>query len=128
MQKTVYILMGMHALLKTNTKEEVYRINLGLLHKVIFVFPYHGIKISLRNTPYVELSCSCKISKKFIQQRIFRIQCKWPNDLIYNGSKLGGILIDIIYKKDSTIFLVVGVGINLEVSEADKSKSKHFQI
>ena len=48
------------------------------------------------------------------------IKCKWPNDLIFEGSKLGGILIDIVYKKDSTIFLVVGVGINIKVSEDNK--------
>ena len=61
-----------------------------------------------------------KLVKNLSNNGFLGIQCKWPNDLIYNGSKLGGILIDIIYKKDSTIFLVVGVGINLEVSEADK--------
>jgi len=49
-----------------------------------------------------------------------RIQAKWPNDIVYKGSKLGGILIDVKYKKDSQIYIVLGVGLNLELSSEDK--------
>tara|TARA_B100000927_G_scaffold289101_1_gene285047 strand:- start:1433 stop:2254 length:822 start_codon:yes stop_codon:yes gene_type:complete len=48
------------------------------------------------------------------------IQAKWPNDIIYEGFKIGGILIDIKFKKNSQIFVVLGVGINLELSSTDK--------
>ena len=33
---------------------------------------------------------------------------------------MGGILIDIVYRKDSAIYLVVGVGINIKVSKDNK--------
>ena len=41
------------------------------------------------------------------------IKAKWPNDIIYNDAKLAGILIDVIFKKDSKVYVVVGVGINI---------------
>ena len=50
------------------------------------------------------------------------IKLKWPNDLIYNNAKLGGILIDLINKKNKKIYLVVGLGINLETSKNDNDE------
>ena len=50
------------------------------------------------------------------------IKTKWPNDIIYKGAKLGGILIDVVHRKDSKLYLVVGVGVNLKATEVDQSK------
>ena len=38
------------------------------------------------------------------------ISCKWPNDLLLNGKKLSGILIEALNE-----FSVVGIGINLSI-------------
>ena len=48
------------------------------------------------------------------------IKVKWPNDIVFNGAKLGGILIDVIHRKDSQLYLVVGVGVNLQAADTDK--------
>ncbi|NMC62206.1 MAG: biotin--[acetyl-CoA-carboxylase] ligase [SAR324 cluster bacterium] len=41
------------------------------------------------------------------------LKLKWPNDLVsHDGRKLGGILIDVKHKSNSTIALI-GIGINL---------------
>ena len=50
------------------------------------------------------------------------IKLKWPNDLIFNNAKLGGILIDLVNKKNKKIYLVAGLGLNLEVSKNDNNK------
>tara|TARA_Y100000022_G_C13253299_1_gene378296 strand:+ start:1867 stop:2688 length:822 start_codon:yes stop_codon:yes gene_type:complete len=50
------------------------------------------------------------------------IKLKWPNDLIFNNAKLGGILIDLVSKKNKKIYLVAGLGLNLEVSKNDNNK------
>jgi len=42
-----------------------------------------------------------------------RIQLKWPNDLIFKRTKIGGIIIQSI--SGSTASLVVGIGINVSV-------------
>ena len=38
---------------------------------------------------------------------------KWPNDLLINGKKFGGILINKINKKN-VIWIVIGIGINIK--------------
>ena len=48
------------------------------------------------------------------------IKAKWPNDLTHNGFKLAGTLIDMVHKKDAKVYLVVGVGLNVEISKEDK--------
>lgn len=47
--------------------------------------------------------------KKALQPHHRELQLKWPNDLLYNQSKVGGILIEAT---DET--LIVGIGLNLK--------------
>jgi BirA family biotin operon repressor/biotin-[acetyl-CoA-carboxylase] ligase len=45
------------------------------------------------------------------------IQLKWPNDLLLEERKLGGILIEAFQEKDKTV-AVIGVGLNVSNSES----------
>jgi BirA family transcriptional regulator, biotin operon repressor / biotin---[acetyl-CoA-carboxylase] ligase len=38
---------------------------------------------------------------------------KWPNDIIIDGKKLGGILTELEAELDSTLFVVIGFGLNV---------------
>ncbi|MGB3111661.1 MAG: biotin--[acetyl-CoA-carboxylase] ligase [Candidatus Omnitrophota bacterium] len=42
-----------------------------------------------------------------------KAKIKWPNDIIVNGKKLGGILTEIKAQPDRVDFLVLGIGINV---------------
>jgi BirA family biotin operon repressor/biotin-[acetyl-CoA-carboxylase] ligase len=42
---------------------------------------------------------------------------KWPNDLVVNDGKLGGILTEVHAAKNETTTVVVGIGLNLDFSE-----------
>ena len=42
-----------------------------------------------------------------------KVECKWPNDILYNGKKLAGILIEGSLKQDKVDYVVIGVGINV---------------
>ncbi len=48
------------------------------------------------------------------------VQLKWPNDILKNGDKLAGILIETATDKRArqTIWAIIGVGINLAQSES----------
>lgn len=50
------------------------------------------------------------------------VQLKWPNDLLANGAKLGGILIEIAGGKPAqagdAVWAVIGIGLNLALPEA----------
>ena len=41
------------------------------------------------------------------------IHCKWPNDILINGRKVAGILIDTVAHDGRLIWSVVGIGVNL---------------
>jgi len=45
------------------------------------------------------------------------VQLKWPNDLLYGGRKLGGLLCERILKVD---LVGLGINVNLDVSAAPK--------
>lgn len=43
---------------------------------------------------------------------------KWPNDLLIDGQKLGGILIDLRGEANGIIWVVIGIGINVNMRSA----------
>jgi BirA family biotin operon repressor/biotin-[acetyl-CoA-carboxylase] ligase len=49
------------------------------------------------------------------------VKVKWPNDLVVNERKLCGILIDLTQTAGKTN-VVVGIGINVDLTRADKGK------
>lgn len=40
------------------------------------------------------------------------VTIKWPNDLVINGSKVGGILIELAGEMDGQVDVVIGIGMN----------------
>jgi BirA family biotin operon repressor/biotin-[acetyl-CoA-carboxylase] ligase len=47
------------------------------------------------------------------------VECKWPNDILINGKKCCGILLENSYSQNSLDFSVVGIGINVNQSTFD---------
>ena len=48
---------------------------------------------------------------------------KWPNDLLLNGKKLGGILTEADMEMDRINFVIVGIGINVNIPRSAFSPS-----
>jgi BirA family transcriptional regulator, biotin operon repressor / biotin---[acetyl-CoA-carboxylase] ligase len=46
-----------------------------------------------------------------------RVFCKWPNDLLYGGRKLAGILLEGSFANDRIDHVVVGIGLNVNQRE-----------
>jgi BirA family biotin operon repressor/biotin-[acetyl-CoA-carboxylase] ligase len=44
------------------------------------------------------------------------ISLKWPNDLVWDGRKLGGVLVELVAEPHGSCHVVVGVGINVDVN------------
>lgn len=47
------------------------------------------------------------------------LQIKWPNDLLKNGKKIGGILCESSYGTGSNPFIVAGIGLNCSAAPAN---------
>ncbi len=50
-----------------------------------------------------------------------KAQIKWPNDILVDSKKIAGILVQNSFQ-GSNSFVVVGVGLNISLSEEDKGK------
>ncbi len=50
-----------------------------------------------------------------------RPQIKWPNDLVLNGRKLAGVLIETEQKAGRLVFAVIGIGLNVRHEAEDFS-------
>jgi BirA family biotin operon repressor/biotin-[acetyl-CoA-carboxylase] ligase len=46
-------------------------------------------------------------------------RCKWPNDLVVAGRKLGGVLVESSVRGDHLEYAVIGTGVNVRQSAAD---------
>lgn len=53
--------------------------------------------------------------------RVTGVSCgiKWPNDILYQGKKLVGILTELNAEIDAVNYIVIGMGINVNISEED---------
>lgn len=54
---------------------------------------------------------------QYLSKWQFKAQVKWPNDILVNEKKIGGILIETKLAGETTKFCVVGIGINLNQIE-----------
>lgn len=53
-----------------------------------------------------------------VEKNLPALRCKWPNDLLYDGAKVAGLLLEAVPNRDQ---VVVGLGVNLvpiEVADA----------
>ncbi len=41
------------------------------------------------------------------------VRCKWPNDVLFGGKKLAGILIEALEYRSGVLDVVIGIGVNL---------------
>ncbi len=63
----------------------------------------------------ISLAIALAINRALIKYGITFIKVKWPNDILYNNSKLAGVLIETISKINNTA-VVIGLGINIDIS------------
>jgi len=53
-------------------------------------------------------------------------QIKWPNDILLNGRKVAGILIELVWSGEDVDCLVIGVGINVSKNAVPTTDILHF--
>lgn len=79
--------------------------------------PLAGLPAAL---PAVTLACGVALADYLIGRAV-PVRLKWPNDLLLDGRKLAGVLCELAVDADGQATLVVGVGINGCLGDADRA-------
>ena len=66
----------------------------------------------------LSLAVGVSLAQTLIQQG-FPVQLKWPNDLLKDGLKLGGVLIESVpvRSQQNAVWAIIGLGLNTQLSE-----------
>ena len=103
----------------------------GRLSRVFFSPKYKGIWFSVilkpdflpQEAPKCTLLAAVAIAKAIKDVTDVQVGIKWPNDILYEGKKLVGILTEMNAEMDRINYIIIGMGINVNISENDMPES-----
>ena len=64
----------------------------------------------------LNVAVACSVLTVLNKYKIPNLSIKWPNDILSDRFKLGGILIENLIKSDAQITAIVGIGLNVNQS------------
>ena len=70
----------------------------------------------------LSLMTAIAVERALVRLGIEGIGLKWPNDVYANGKKLAGILLEVTGEYSSHCQVVIGIGLNLSLSEQDAAE------
>jgi BirA family biotin operon repressor/biotin-[acetyl-CoA-carboxylase] ligase len=70
-------------------------------------------KLSPVQAPLLTMLAGLSAHTAVLAQTGLAAELKWPNDLLLNGKKLGGILTEMYAEPNAVRFVIVGIGINV---------------
>jgi BirA family biotin operon repressor/biotin-[acetyl-CoA-carboxylase] ligase len=73
-------------------------------------------------TPALSLCVGVAVARALRRAGAQRIALKWPNDIWFEDRKLGGILLELRAEASGPAYVVIGVGINVELTPAQRSE------
>ncbi len=62
---------------------------------------------------YLSYATSLALFRVLLTYKLPKLKIKWPNDILSDGKKIGGILIENNFKKKYLNYSVIGIGINV---------------
>ena len=74
---------------------------------------------SLVNLPYLIMLASLAVIHSIEAITDLKAQIKWPNDVLINGKKVCGILIENSVRGDTVDYAVIGIGLNVNLELAN---------
>ncbi len=103
----------------------------GRFNRKWLTTPGQDVTISILLKPvFSQLHMLNMIASLAIKETIFKItqeeaEIKWPNDVLFKGKKVSGILIETAMSNSTQVdFAVVGIGLNVNLDPADEESIK----
>ena len=84
----------------------------GLYLSVVLYPPHPDVSL-------LPLVAGLAVSDAVFSSLGIRVSLKWPNDLVWEGKKLGGILCESAFSGDRVNYAVLGIGLNLSHARDD---------
>lgn len=72
-----------------------------------------------QSLPAITLACAVALAECLAADQV-NVTVKWPNDIRAGGRKLAGILTELVVDRAARYTLVIGVGMNLRLNEAER--------
>lgn len=79
-------------------------------------------KINPADASKVTLLAACAVCKAIEEVSGLNTRIKWPNDIVLNGKKLCGILTEMSAEIDEINYLIIGIGVNVNIDMDDFPK------
>lgn len=73
-------------------------------------------KISILDVPKLTLLTAVSICETIRRSTNLDVKIKWPNDLLIGNKKVAGILTELGAETDNVLFIILGIGINVNSS------------
>ena len=77
-------------------------------------------QIQPENASMLTLVAALAVSRAIDEYAGIKTQIKWPNDIVYQGKKLCGILTEMSADMDQIHYVIVGIGINVQMTDFPK--------
>src|SRR5215831_4589679 len=74
-------------------------------------------RLAPAQAPLLTMMAGLSAHTAILAQTGLNVELKWPNDLLLNGKKLGGILTEMHAEPSAVRFVIVGIGINVNQEE-----------
>ncbi|MBM4277727.1 MAG: biotin--[acetyl-CoA-carboxylase] ligase [Deltaproteobacteria bacterium] len=74
-------------------------------------------KISPHQAPFITLMAAVATAEAIEKTSGLQSSIKWPNDILLSGRKIAGLLNEIKSETDRIHFIILGIGVNLNVDE-----------
>lgn len=88
----------------------------SLLLSLLFRSAVHARGLPLHvQAAHLTMICSLAVTDAIDHTAHLRARLKWPNDILLGHKKAGGILTELVFQDDGLDFVVVGIGLNVNV-------------
>ncbi len=79
-------------------------------------------EIAASDAPLFTLIASIALNKVIEKLGVAETKIKWPNDIQISGKKAAGILTEMRPKREMVDFIVVGIGVNINMTREDMNE------
>lgn len=99
----------------------------GRLSRSFFCPKYKGIWFSVilrpkflpQEAPKCTLMAAVAVVKAVYDVTGVKVGIKWPNDILYNGKKMVGILTEMNAEMERINYIIIGIGINVNIAREE---------